>query len=451
MKMKTKILFSLALLLSLTGLAQTTGFTLKQCIDYALGTNVQVKNSQIDRSIADNKTKEVRSKALPHVDAEVDYIHNINIQKIILENGVIPAFTNPLAPKGEVIAFQLQLQNNLTAGVSASQVIFDKGLFSQLNTSSLYKELADQNTKKSKIDVVEFVSKAYYAVLVSQQQLVFLESNLSRLDSVYKETEARFKAGLIKQIDLYRIEVALNNMKEEKEKSEKNLMLSKSLLAFQMNYDTPDNLILTDSLKETSMEEITSVVTKPNYNSRVEYSILQTQEKISLNKTTVAKAAFYPRLSAFATTGYNPSATNAGDLFQKSRYYNYTFVGAKLQIPIFSGFDKRYKLRNEYLEEEKIKNTMQRTEKMISLEIQQAQINYNKAIESHKIQKRNLSLAQENLKSIKIENEKGIVNNIEVINAEADLRQAQNNYYNSLYQTYIAKVDLDKSLGTLNN
>lgn len=449
MKMKTKILFSLSLLFSITAIGQTTGFTLKQCIEYALGTNTQIKNSQIDRTIADNKTKEVRSKALPHVDGEVDYIHNINIQKIILENGVIPAFTNPLAPKGEVIAFQLQLQNNLTAGLSASQVIFDKGLFSQLNTSSLYKELADQSIKKSKIDVIELVSKAYYGVLVSQQQLSFLESNLKRLDSVYKETDARFKAGLIKQIDLYRVEVALNNMKEEKEKSEKNLLLSKSLLAYQMNYDNLDNLILTDSLSESSIEEITTA-TKPNFSSRVEYSILQTQEKISANKTIVAKSAFYPRLFAFATTGYNPSATNAGDLFQKSRYYNYTFVGAKLQIPIFSGFEKRYKVRNEFLEEEKIKNTMQRTEKMIGLEVQQAQINYTKAVESLKIQKRNLSLAQENLKSIKIENEKGIVNNIEVINAEADLRQAQNNYYNSLYQAYIAKVDLDKSLGNLN-
>lgn len=448
--MKAKILFNLSLLFSLTAIGQTGGFTLKQCIDYALGTNVQVKNSQIDKTIADNKTKEVRSRALPHVDGEVDYIHNINIQKIILENGVIPAFTNPLEPKGEVIAFQLQLQKNLTAGLTASQIIFDKGLFSQLNTSSLYKELADQNIKKSKIDVIELVSKAYYGVLVSQQQLNFLESNLKRIDSVYKETDARYKAGLVKQIDLYRVEVALNNMKEEKEKATKNLLLSKSLLAFQMNYDTPDNLILTDSLNETSIEEITASTTKPNYSSRVEYSILQTQEKISANKTIVAKAAFYPRLSAFATTGYNPSATNAGDLFQKSRYYNYTFVGAKLQIPIFSGFDRRFKLKNEFLEEEKIKNTMQRTEKLISLEIQQSQINYSKAVESLKIQKRNLNLAQENLKSIKIENEKGIVNNIEVINAETDLRQAQNNYYNSLYQVYIAKVDLNKSLGNLN-
>ncbi len=447
--MKKKLIIGLMLSSFINVNAQTNGYTLKQCVEYALNSSPQIKNTQIDQVITDNKAKEVRAKLLPHVEGEADFIHNFNIQKIILENGVIPAFTNPTQPKGEVIAFQLQLQNNMVTSLNASQVIFDKGLFSQLSTSSLYDELATENVKKSKVDVVELVSKAYYGVLVTQQQLVFLQNNLARLDSVYNETEARFKAGLIKKIDLYRVEVALNNMKEELEKSQKNLSLSKAILAFQMNIDNPENIILTDSLNEFSFTEATISTTQMNYNSRIEYSILLTQQKIGLEKTKIAKSAFYPRLSAFATSGFNPSATNASDIFQSSRYYNYTFVGAKLQIPIFSGFDKRFKLKNELLEEEKIKNNIQRTEKIIGLEVQQAQINYSKAIESLKIQKRNLSLAQENLLSIKIENEKGIVNNIEVINAETDLRQAQNSYYNSLYQIYIAKIDLDKSLGNL--
>ncbi len=205
-------------------------------------------------------------------------------------------------------------------------------------------------------------------------------------------------------------------------------------------------------LNESSLYDAGNIKdAKIKYTDRLEYSILQTQQQISIKNTNVAKGAFYPRLSAFATSGYNPAATNASDLFQSTRYFNYTYVGARLQIPIFSGFEKNYKLRNELLAEEKLKNKIDRTEKLINLEVQQAQINYSKSLESIKIQKRNLNLAQENLKSIKIENEKGIVNNIEVTNAEADLRLAQNNSYNTLYQAFIAKVDVDKATGKLNN
>ena len=242
----------------------------------------------------------------------------------------------------------------------------------------------------------------------------------------------------------------MNNIKEEKEKSLKNLLLSKAVLAYQMNYTNTDDFTLSGTLDESQLLELNDTESKANYSSRLEYSMLQTQQQISLKNTAVAKGAFYPRLSAFATTGLNPSATHASDIFQSNRYYNYTFMGAKLQIPIFSGFDKQYKLRNSVLEEEKIKNNLSRMESSINLELQQARINYSKSMESIKIQKRNLDLAQENLRSIKIENEKGIANNIEVINAESDLRSAQNNYYTTLYQAYLAKVDLDKASGKLN-
>ncbi|MGE0568062.1 MAG: TolC family protein [Bacteroidia bacterium] len=450
--MKKSIILIFGLLNITFLMAQNNSYSLKQCIDYAIGSSPEVKNSTIDVVINDNKTKEVRSKILPHVDAEADYLHNFNIQKIILENGVIPAFSNPMIPYGQVIAFQLQLKNSITGSVNASQVIFDKSLFSTLNSAKLYKELADQNLKKTKVDVIEMVTKAYYGVLVTQQQVAFLESNLQRIDSVYKETEARFKSGLVRQIDLYRIEVAMNNIKEEKEKALQNLLLSKAVLAFQMNIDKPEDIILSDTLNESSLYDAGNITdAKIKYTDRLEYSILQTQQQISIKNTNVAKGAFYPRLSAFATSGYNPAATNASDLFQSTRYFNYTYVGARLQIPIFSGFEKNYKLRNELLAEEKLKNKKDRTEKLINLEVQQAQINYTKSLESIKIQKRNLNLAQENLKSIKIENEKGIVNNIEVTNAESDLRLAQNNYYNTLYQAFIAKVDFDKATGKLNN
>jgi outer membrane protein TolC len=441
----------LLIIINVVGLSgvygQENNFSLKQCIDYALNSNTDLRNAQIDQQINENKTGEARSKILPHVDGEIDFTHNINIQKIILENGVIAAFNNPQMAPGEVIAFQLQLKNSLTGGLNASQVIFDKSLFSSLNSTGLYKNLAMQKAQKTREDIIELVSKAYYAVQVSDQQLAFLNSNLSRIDSVYKEATARQKAGIVRQIDLYRIEVSLNNMKEEKEKALKNVELNKAILAYQMNFDHPRQLVLTDDLNEDLFQ--TSEAGTVNYANRPDYAIMQTQQQIVAKNIDIAKGAYYPRLSAFATTGYNPAATHPGDLFQKARYYNYTFIGARLYVPVFSGLERNYKLKNAYLEDEKIRNSLQRMEKLVNLEIQQAEINYSRSLESIKIQKRNLELAKENLRTIKIENEKGVVNNIEVVNAETDLRAAQNNYFGTLYQAYVAKIDLDKASGKL--
>jgi len=423
--------------------------TLQQCIDYALTNNNSVQNAVLDREITDNDDKEGRTRAMPQVDVGVDLVHNFNIQKIILENGVIAAFTDPTKPAGGVLAFQLQLRNSFTMSASASQVIYDKSLFAGLQGANTYKELSEKNIIRSKIDVTEAVTKAFYGVLVAQKQLEFLEKNMARVDSLYRETNGRFKSGIVRKIDVDRIEVRLNNLKEEREKSAKVVELNKTLLMFQMNYNPTDELIVSGDLDENLLTITTNAAVDFSYDNRIEYSILKNQRKLNDVQLGMVKGKYVPRLSAFATTGYNPAATNLGDIFQGSRYYNYTFVGLKLQVPIFHGFEKRYQVANRVLEGQKLDNNIKTTERSIDLQIRQAEINVLNGMESLKIQKRNLSLAEENVKVIRAENAQGIATNLEVTNAEADLNEAQNNYYNALYSALIAKTDLDKATGTL--
>jgi outer membrane protein TolC len=59
-------------------------------------------------------------------------------------------------------------------------------------------------------------------------------------------------------------------------------------------------------------------------------------------------------------------------------------------------------------------------------------------------------LAEKVAKVTKIKYEQGVGSNIEVIDAESSLREAQVNYYNALYDALIAKVDLDKAYARIN-
>jgi outer membrane protein TolC len=218
---------------------------------------------------------------------------------------------------------------------------------------------------------------------------------------------------------------------------------------FQMNYNPKDSLNVSGDLDENLLAVTMDASPDFNYENRIEYSILKNQRQLNDVQLGVIKGRYVPRLSAFATTGYNPAATNLGDIFQGSRYYNYSFVGLKLQVPIFHGFEKRYQVANKVLQGQKLDNNIKTTERSIDLQIRQAEINVLNGIESLKIQKRNLSLAEENVKVIRAENVQGIATNLEVTNAEADLNEAQNNYYNALYSALIAKTDLDKATGKL--
>jgi outer membrane protein TolC len=60
-----------------------------------------------------------------------------------------------------------------------------------------------------------------------------------------------------------------------------------------------------------------------------------------------------------------------------------------------------------------------------------------------------MDLAEEVLRVTKIKYQQGLGTNLEIVNAESDLKQAQNNYFSALYDVLIAKVDLDKAHGKL--
>ena len=65
------------------------------------------------------------------------------------------------------------------------------------------------------------------------------------------------------------------------------------------------------------------------------------------------------------------------------------------------------------------------------------------------VQKKNMDLATDIYSVTKKKYEAGVGSNLEVMNAETALKEAQTNYYSALYDALNAKVDFDKASGSL--
>lgn len=440
---------ALALLfLNFTGTGQTK-YSLKEAIDYATANSYTVKSLEIDHRLATAQKGEQTAKALPQINGNVDYLHYQQIQKNILENGVGLVNRTDI-PKGTVIPTQLGLPNQLIPTVTGSQVIFDQSYFTSIHAAKVYQDLSEKNVTRSKIDVAVAVTRAYYAVLVNQEQLKYLDANLARLDSSYAQAKAQYAEGIIRIIDLDRIEVSYNNLKEERNRISRMVDLSQSLLRFQMSISDRSTLVLTDSLSESLLQDVSvTAVEKVSYANRVEYSILETQTLLRKMDTRNAQASRYPRLSAIGLIGYNPGASQFANLSQSNRWIQYSYLGLRLQVPIFNGLLAKYKVQQKHLEEDRIKLYRGQLERSIDLEVDQALNNLQNSMESLKTQRRNLQLAEKNLKLFKAESTEGLVTNLEVTVAEADLKQAQTNYYNALYNALVSKTEYQKAMGTL--
>ncbi|MES2796295.1 MAG: TolC family protein [Bacteroidota bacterium] len=430
-----------------SGLTAQQSYTVNEAIDYAVKNHANVKNANLDILNASARVSEIKAMGLPHLNSNVNYTNNFQIARVFL-----PAKTfDPTAKEGDVIAAKFGVAHSGNAGISLSQLIFDGSYTLGLRAADVYKELSTKTLVQTKQQIAENVAKAYYAILVNDERIKLLQTNIGRLDSLIRDTKAMNVQGFVEKLDVQRLEVQANNLKTETKNIERLQELGQYLLKFQMGLNIEEPITLKDKLSEISINEIQpSELNEFKYASRMEYSILQTQQRLAELDLKNQKATALPRVTLNGNYGYNTGRPGFSDLITKPWFSNGN-LGLGVQIPIFDGFARKYKTIQSENNLQKLKNSYSLLENTIDMQIKQANISLKNSWESLQENQKNMDLAKEIVRVSKIKYKQGVGTNLEVLNAEAALKESQTNYFTSLYNALIAKVDLDKAQGKLYN
>ena len=443
-------------------------FTLQQCIEYALQNQTAMKNAKLDEEIANARIAEIRGKGLPQLNGSVQAVNNNPLRRMFMAASDQNPFTQSLPfpiENGSIIAMNnfFQLPSSGEANVSASQLIFNGSYLVGIQATKTYKELAVKGTEMNTIKVIEQIQKAYYSVIISRERMKLFDINIARVDSFHRYTKALYEAGFVEKLDVDRIEVSLNNLLTEKENFNNLFELSKELLKFQMNYPMDKNLEVAGSVADIE-HNINFVIDKTITNKRIEISLLETQIKLQKLDLKNYYSTFFPTISAFGTLGYSTQSNNIKGLFMTNtkgipentmvgpdKWYRHSILGLNIIIPIFDGFQTSNKIKQAQFNIQKLENQYSTLQQGQLLELSQAEIILKNNLKSLENQKKTMDLSQEIARITKIKYSEGVGSNLEVINAEASLKETQINYYNALYNVVIAKIDLQKALGTLSN
>ncbi|MEO5571239.1 MAG: TolC family protein [Bacteroidia bacterium] len=418
-------------------------FSVEQAIEYGIQNKQTVLNAAVDQEIAQKKVNELKGIGLPQINGFVDAKKFFDIP-----TQVVPASAFG-GPEGLTQAFQFGLAYNASAGVDASQLLFDGTYIVGLQASKTYVELSEKTYQQSKIETAEMVSKAYYNVLVSTERMEFLDANIARIKKLMDDTKAFYDNGFVEKIDVDRVQVTYNNLTNETERAKKNIELSKLLLKFQMGMDLKTDLTLTDNLKNIKFEEAMPADEPVDYTKRIEYSILQTNQHLQELDLKKNRFQYLPSLYAYAdlsTYAYRYDF----DFFDSDKgWYPTSFFGAKMSIPVFDGMQRRSRIAQAKLELKKTESNFKLLEQSISLETESSKIKLQNNIASLITQGKNRDLAEEVSRVSKIKYDQGVGSNLEVVTAETDYKEAVNNYYLAMYEAIVAKIDYLKATGTL--
>jgi outer membrane protein TolC len=182
---------------------------------------------------------------------------------------------------------------------------------------------------------------------------------------------------------------------------------------------------------------------------RIEMNQLETNIELVDLDIRYTTSLYIPSLDLFGTYQRNAAAQSTGLMFQNDRWFTGAFVGLRLQIPVFDGLQKSTQIRQKRYQLEQLRNQQIFLEDNIRVEKFQAKTNLENSIRTFKVQEENMELALEVFRMAQIKYQEGVGSNLEVVEADSALKDAENNYFSALYDALIAKVDLEKALGIL--
>lgn len=446
--MKNYLLLTLFLGLSGTPVAAQQVFTLSlsEAVNYALENNLATKNARLELLISKATIKETFARGLPQINGAYNLDYNPKIPVVFLPNQ--PPFGDPSNPS-DVIPARFGVSYSSGLGVTVSQMIFDGSFFVGLRASTTLLELTNKDLKKAEIDVVENVKKAYFGVLVNQQRIRLAGANLSRIDTLFKETTALNEAGFVEKIDVSRVQVQRNNTFTQVQRSQTALEISKQILKLQMGIPIEYEVELVETLQDLSTKEALVQLLGEEGSDRIEIEQVATQiTLVGLDlKNNVSQ--YMPKINFIGNARRSGAGNELDRVFNKSNWFGSSLVGVSMSVPIFDGFSKAARIQKNRVQLTQLENQRLFLKESFNSELSAAKANLRNDLNILEVQEANLQLATEVYQIARIKYKEGIGSNLEVVNADASLIEAEINYLGALYDGLISKINLEKALGVL--
>jgi outer membrane protein len=461
MKKIISIIFVLVLSMPFSYAQQRHELTVREAVELAYKNVIDIKNAEIDYKMQEAVNKEIVGRALPQITGNVGANHYLKLPDIlfpdatdfriysVLKDEGVSGSSGPITtvPTPQLRQVSFQQPWNLTTGATLTQLLFQPDVFVGLQARKAALDLSAAMIEQTKERVKDSAYKRYYAILIAEKQLHFMNESVVRLEKLYRDNTIMFENGFAERLDIDRVQVQLNNLTTSRSVLQNSITLAYAGLKFALGLPQQDVVVLkeeltTEAIKEEILED--GFV----YENRAEIRTLNyTKEFRELDIKRY-------KLSALPTVAFTGNYTINGmgqKFFTNSStvWINSAFVGLNIGIPLFDGNQRRQKMQQAKYTVQKIENTIDNVKQAIDLEQVVTRESFRNALLNLDAQERNSELAERVYNTTKRKFEEGLGSSFEVLQAETDYQTAQANYFTALYNATIAKVSYQYSLGKL--
>jgi len=440
--MKPLQIFLLLLLVPLLGFSQAPPQTrvigIDECLSLAVQNSVRLQISLLEQQRLQYQRRETIGQGLPNINFNGGWDDYVN-----LPTQLIPGefFGKP----GEMIPVQFGTSFNISGSVDASQIIYNQAFLIGLRITRQFLAQNTLETERLETELVAEVSKAYYLAQITRQQIGNQMNVMENLDSLLDIARSQHEFGLITGVDVDRINVNRLNLQSAIDNLETLLQQQYSMLKYFMGIPEEEQIIL----PETVNPNVVAIDTSGSLNNHIDIRMIEKQKEITETNLKLDRSFYYPSLTLIASTNYL-NQSNTFYLFgEPTGWYNTSLVGFRLNVPIFNGLQKRWKVSQTKVQLEKVGVTETDTRRILSIQAKDAARKLTNSITTESRQRENVGLAEKVYAVSQDRYKQGLIPLTDMLNAESDLSAAQTGHTTALVQMKIAEIDYLKAKGTL--
>ena len=406
---------------------------LKKAIEIALAENPTIKVADKDIQLKEIADKEAWQALLPSVSASLSLSHSIQVAAIKTAMGEFK-----MGSDGTTTA---------TGGLTMTLPIYAPAVYQNMKLTKEDILLAQEKARSSRLDLINQVTKAYYAALLSKDSRDVIKRSYNVAKENYEVVDKKFQVGKVSEYDKITAEVQMRSMNSSVTSAETGLNLALLRLKVLMGIKTDIDINIRDSLKayEKDLTLAKADVNENELSNNTSVRQLDMNQNMLERSNKLLKTNFLPTVGMQLQGSYTSYSNENWNVFNY-RYSPSSTLALSVTVPIFQASNWT-KLKSNKIQIEKLADTRTNTMRQLSMAAQSYRQNMLTTISKLESDREAVRKADKAVTISAKRYDVGRGTILELNQSETALTQAELTYHQSIYDYLTNKADLDYTLG----
>lgn len=403
-------------------------WTLQECIDYALTNNIQVQKNKIAAQTAEQNLIAAKAARVPTLSASSNQSvawRPFSQQTINLTNGTMTTS-------------QSEVNYNGSYALSGNWTVWNGGRISKNIEKNKYSQrIAELETEQTANSIQEQIAQIYIQILYENEAVKIDSANIKVAEIQLERAKERVKVGDLASVDVTQLEAQLTQDKYTLVSAQSQLETYKLQLRqlLEIHSDEPFEV----AIPTVSDESVLAVA--PTKSSVYE-AALKTRPEVESGKLNIesarldkaiAKASWYPTISANAGIGSSNSSGVHTGAFKQLKTNMSNSLGLTISIPISDQKQTKTSVQKAELAIRNSELNLEDTRKQLYSNIESHWLNATTAQQQYIAATANVKSMQESYDLISEQFRLGLKNIVELTVGKNNLLQAEGQKLQSKY------------------